>query len=99
MGTQLNSALPLNTSAGGASITAGAGTTSADPGFVNNSTIVAGGGVPATAYGTAVKFVSAAVNTGMGTYTVDPAVQVTADPSSWAATYTAGVQFSIVSGP
>ncbi|MDA8147287.1 MAG: hypothetical protein M0Z93_00720 [Actinomycetota bacterium] len=98
-GTQSASAFTLDTSATGASITPVSGTTSANPAFVGNSTTVSGGGVASSAYGTAVKFVSAALNTGMGSYTVDPGAQVAADASSWAATYTAGVQFSIVTGP
>ena len=98
-GTQAASAFSLDTSATGASIAPVAGTTSANPAFVGNTTTVSGGGVASSAYGTAVKFVSAALNTGMGSYTVDPGAQVAADASSWAATYTAGVQFSIVTGP
>ncbi|MHB1599470.1 MAG: hypothetical protein ACYCXY_11430 [Acidimicrobiales bacterium] len=86
-GTQAASAFSLDTSATGASIAPVSGTT------------VSGGGVASSAYGTAVKFVSAALNTGMGSYTVDPGAQVAADASSWATTYTAGVQFSIVTGP
>lgn len=98
-GTQSASAFSLDTAATGAGITAASGTTSADPVFVGNTTTVTGGGVGSTTYGTAIKFVSAALNTGMGTYTLDPGAQVTADASSWAATYTAGVQYSIVTGP
>lgn len=98
-GTLPASALALDTSATGAAITAGSGTTSPDPTFVGSGTTVTGGGVGTTAYGTAVKFVSAALNNGMGTYTIDPGAQVTDDPGSWAATYTAGVQYSIVTGP
>jgi hypothetical protein len=98
-GTQSASALSLDTSATNAAITASSTTTSTDPTFAGNSTTVSGGGPGSTAYGTAVKFVSAALNTGMGTYTVDPGASVTADLSSWTATYTAGVQYSIVTGP
>ena len=98
-GTQAASAFSLDTAATGAGITAVSGTTSTAPTFAGNSTTVSGGGVGSTTYGTAVKFVSAALNTGMGSYTVDPGAQVNADPSSWAATYTAGVQYSIVTGP
>ncbi len=98
-GTQNAAALTLDTSATGASITAASGTTSANPAFVGNTTAVTGGGVASTAYGTAVKFVSAALNTGMGTYTVDPGASITSDKSSWATSYTAGVQYSIVTGP
>lgn len=97
--TQSASAYSLDTVASGAGITAAVGTTSANPALVGTGTTVSGGGVAPTAYGTAIKFVSAALNTGMGSYTVNPGAQVVADASSWAATYTAGVQYSIVTGP
>lgn len=99
VGTQSASAFSLDTAATGASVTAVSGTTSTAPAFVGNGTTVSGGGVASTAYGTAVKFVSAALNTGMGSYTVDPGAQVNADASSWAATYTASAQYSIITGP
>ncbi len=99
-GTESPSAFSLLSGATGAGITAASGTTSTAPAFVLSGTTVTGGGVGSTAYGsTAIKFVSAAINTGMGTYTVNPGVQVVTDANSWAATYTAGVQYSIVSGP
>jgi len=96
-GTLSPDAVTLSPSYG--SVTAGTNTTSADPTLVGLTDTVAGGGTSLTDYGTAVKFVSAAANTGMGNYVIEPGVQVVADPSSWAATYTAGVQYSIVSGP
>jgi hypothetical protein len=99
VGTQPASALALDASATGAAITASSTTTSADPTFVNSGTTVVGGGVGATSYGTAVKFVSAALTTGMGTYTIAPGAAISADASSWVASYTAGVQYSIVTGP
>ncbi len=98
-GTQSSSAMSLDTSATGASITASGSTMSANPTWVNNSTVVSGGGVASTAYGPAVKFISAAQMTGMGSYTVNPGMMITSDASSWAATYTASVQYSIVTGP
>jgi hypothetical protein len=98
-GTQAASALSLDATYSGASITPSSTTTSANPAWVGGTTTVTGGGVGATTYGTAVKFVSAALNTGMGTYTLDPGASVTSDTSSWAASYTAGVQYSIVTGP
>jgi len=96
-GTLSPDAVTLSPSYG--SVTAGTSTTSADPTLVGLADTVAGGGTSVSDYGTAVKFVSAAVDTGMGTYVIEPGVQIVADPSSWAATYTAGVQYSIVSGP
>lgn len=103
-GTQSDSALNLDTAATGAGVTAGTGTTSADPTLVNNSSAVLGGktlttGASNTALGSAVKVVSAAVNTGMGTYTVVPGAQVATDSNSFASTYTANAQYSIVTGP
>jgi len=98
-GTLSSSALSLDSSASGASITPSSSTTSANPTFVNSGTTVVGGGVGSTTYGTAVKFVSASVGTGEGTYTIDPGASVSSDSNSWAASYTAGVQYSIVSGP
>lgn len=98
-GTLSKSALALDTAATGAKIAAVTGTSEA-PKFVNNEVAVEGGTtVGSTVYGTAVKMVSAAENAGMGSYTVDPGAKVTADASAWKATYTAGVQYSIITGP
>jgi len=98
-GTLAPSALSLDSSASGASITPSSTTTSTPPAFVNSGSTVTGGGVGPTAYGTAVKFVSASTATGMGTYTIDPGASVSSDSNSWAGSYTAGVQYSIVTGP
>ena len=98
-GTESANAMTLDTAATGASITASGGTTGANPTWVNNSTAVTGGGTASTAYGASVKFVSAALMAGMGSYTINPGMSITADASSWAGTYTAGVQYSIVTGP
>lgn len=93
------SALVLNT--GQATVTA-SGTTSGGsnlPAFVNNSITVTAGG-PSTLSTTPVKFVSAAVNTGMGTFSVTPGATITWDPNNvWPASYTANLQYNIVSGP
>jgi hypothetical protein len=98
VGTQSRSALSLDSSSSGAKITPSSTTTSPDPTWSNSGTTVTGGGTSNT-YGTAVKFVSAAVNTGMGTYTIDPGVAITTDASSWVASYVAGVEYTIVTGP
>lgn len=98
-GTQSASALSLGGSSSSAGITPSSTTTSPNPTFVGSGTTVSGGGIGPTTYGSAIKFVSAALNTGMGTYTVNPGAQFTSDVSSWAATYTAGVQYSIITGP
>lgn len=100
VGTEPASAFSLDTSATGAGIAAAGGTTSAAPVFVNSGTTVS---APATvalnSYGTAVDFMTAAQGTGMGSYTVKPGVSVTLDPQSWAASYKAGVQYTIATGP
>lgn len=98
-GTEAPSALTLDTTATGASVAPENGTVSPSPQLVGNGTTVTGGGVGSTSYGTAVKFVSAAAGTGMGTYSVAPGASITTDISSWLGTYTAGVQYSIVAGP
>jgi hypothetical protein len=91
--------MSLDTSAPGVAITPGPLTLSPSPTFVNNGLTVTGGGPGVTAYGSPVKFLSAAVNTGMGTYTVVPGVRIATDASSWAATYNAGVSYTIAVGP
>ena len=91
-------ALALNTT--DAAVTA-TGTTQGGsnlPTFVNNSGTVTAGG-PAT-YGTALQFVSAAVNTGLGTFSLNGGGTITWDPNNvWQATYTANAEYNIVTGP
>jgi hypothetical protein len=85
-----------------AGVTAVAGTLSADPALVTATTAVIGGAPAATSgggYGMSIEFVSAAPDTGMGNYIVNPGVTFNADVNSWAAIYTANVQYSIVTGP
>ena len=96
-GTQAASSLSLNTGAAGASVTTVSGNTA--PGLVNNGSTLTGGGAAATAFGSAVKFVSAAVGTGMGAYNVVPGATFNPDSNSFASTYSAGVQYTIVAGP
>lgn len=100
-GTQSSSAVVLDSSASAASISPVSGTTSPNPVFVGSGSTVTGGGTAPTAFvaADAVKFVHALVNTGMGQYNVTPGATVTADLNSWAATYTAGIQYTIVTGP
>lgn len=97
VGTQSNSAVSLDTAAGGAGVSTMTGNTA--PTLTNNGAGLTGGGVSSSSYGTAVKFTSAAVGNGMGTYVATPGVNVATDATSWAATYSAGLQYSIVSGP
>jgi hypothetical protein len=96
-GTQSANAMALDTSASGAGVTTTAGNTA--PTLTGNGNPLSGGGVSQTSYGNATKFVTATVGTGMGTYVATPGVSVSTDATSWAATYTAGVQYSIVTGP
>jgi hypothetical protein len=56
--------------------------------------VPAGAGPPA-----AVKLYNAAVNTGMGSFTVTPTVQVSIPANTYAGTYTSTVTVAVVSGP
>lgn len=98
-GTEPDTAVKLASTATGAGIVATAKTTSAKPAWTNTAVTITGGGVGSSDYGTAVEFMSAAQGQGMGSYTVTPGVKVTTDPNTWAATYTAGVQYSVTTGP
>ena len=48
---------------------------------------------------TAVKLFNAAANTGMGSFTVTPTVQVAIPANTYAGTYTSTVTVAVVSGP
>ncbi len=96
VGAQNSSAMTLADSSSSATITPYDGATSTPPAYVNATATVKGGG---STYGTAVPFLSAAQNTGMGEYTVSPQAKVTTDLNSWAANYTSNVQYTISSGP
>jgi hypothetical protein len=97
VGTQKSTAFSLDSLATGAGVTAQSGTTSTPPKLATGTTTVSGGGVGTL--GSAVKFLSAAIGNGMGSYTVKPGVKVQTDAGTWAQTYTAKVQYSIVTGP
>jgi hypothetical protein len=92
-------ALALNTAQATATAT---GTTQAGsnlPAFVNNSTTVTAGG-PSTYSVTPIKMISAAANTGLGTFTVTGGATLTWDPNNvWQASYTANAQYNVVTGP
>ena len=49
--------------------------------------------------GSAAKFLTSAINSGMGAYQVSPGATISADPDSWSHTYTANVLYDIVTGP
>ncbi|MHB8717978.1 MAG: hypothetical protein ACYDAC_03675 [Candidatus Dormibacteria bacterium] len=56
--------------------------------------------VNASSSGTAQPFVTAALNSGMGSFALAPGITVTWDPNNtWDAGYTATAQYAIVSGP
>ena len=96
VGSQNSSALILDNAASSATIAPTAQSSSQPPSFINPSATVSGGGAT---YGTAVSFVSAAINTGMGAYTVSPQGTINTDVNSWAANYTSNVEYTISSGP
>jgi hypothetical protein len=82
----------------GTSATPNGSTTATAPTFANSGSTVTGG--TATAVGTGVKFVSAALNTGMGSFRVTPSGTIAFDGNlDWAGTYVAQVSYSIVTGP
>jgi hypothetical protein len=82
----------------GSSITANGSTSAAAPAFANNGATVTGG--TATSVGSGVKFVSAALNTGMGSFHVSPNGTIAFDPNlDWAGSYVAQASYSIVTGP
>lgn len=82
----------------GATITPVTGVVSPNPTFVaTNPTVLPAGGVGT--FGSAVKFLDAAVGQGMGSYTAVPAVKLSLDTNSWAGTYSASVQYTIATGP
>lgn len=77
------------------------GSLSAHPALVSALNGVAGpsSADAAQTLGAPIEFVSAAANTGMGSYTVNPGVTFNADVNSWANIYTANVEYSITTGP
>ncbi len=97
VGTESATAFSLDSAAG--SVTKQTGTSSTPPTLVGTNTLVTGTRATVDQLGSAVKFLSAAQGTGMGTYLVKPGVRIQTDPSTWTATYSAKVQYSIVQGP
>lgn len=101
VGTQAASSMIVNVGTG-ALITSNA-TTSTPPVYTNNTSAIAAGSTIGTVNSAgAVKVIDAAVGTGSsgtGYYTAAPGVQLTADASSWAKTYSGSLTYTIVSGP
>jgi hypothetical protein len=98
MGVLPTTALALHSASG--TITNQAGTLGGSnlPTFTNNGVTVSS--TSATAYGTAVKFITANALQGIGSFTVVPGVTITWDANNtWAANYVANAQYTIASGP
>ena len=107
VGTQSDAALTLaNTSANtSATIAASSSLYTGMPTFyaANAQVALLGGKTNATpsnsTVGSAAKFLTSAINSGMGAYQVSPGATISADPDSWSHTYTANVLYDIVTGP
>ncbi len=68
------------------------------PTMTNTASTITGGTY--NTYGSAVKVITAAVNTGLGTFICTPKATISTDSNAtWASSYTATAQFSIVTGP
>lgn len=96
-------ALPQTLSTSAARITAVAATTSCTASATcvaptNNVaypvTVPAGAVAPA-----AVKFYNAALNTGLGTFTISPTIRIAIPANTYAGSYTSTITLNIVSGP
>jgi len=72
-------------------------TVSAPPANVSTSASL----VPGTkgAFGTALTIAQAKPGTGMGVYNITPSATININTSSWAATYVANIEYTIVAGP
>jgi hypothetical protein len=100
--TIFTSGAPVHTLSAAASSLTGVTAVCSGPGACTNPTnaigypvaVPAGAGPPA-----AVKFFNAAVNTGMGNFTVTPTIVVSFPASTFAGTYTCTVTLAIVSAP
>jgi hypothetical protein len=101
VGNLAATALTLADAGAPATIAATGGTTSPNAAFTNTTANIpeGSGADPTQTVGAATKFVAAAVNQGMGSYTVSPQASVAFDPSVWAQTYVSQVTYTIVSGP
>ena len=107
VGTQSDAALTLaNTSANtSATIAVSSSLYTGMPTFyaANAQVALLGGKTNATpsnsTVGSAAKFLTSAINSGMGAYQVSPGATISADTDSWSHTYTANVLYDIVTGP
>ena len=68
------------------------------PTMTNTSATITGGTY--NTFGAAVKVITAAVNAGIGTFICTPKATISTDSNlTWASSYTATAQYSIVTGP
>ena len=82
----------------GTSVTPSLTTTATAPTFANSGTTVNAGA--SNTLGSGIKFVTAAANTGMGSFRVTPSGTIAFDGNvSWAGDYVAQVSYSIITGP
>jgi hypothetical protein len=84
---------------GGSCVAQGSTATGANiPAMTNTSSTVTGGTY--NTFGSAVKVITAAVSTGLGTFICTPKATISTDSNAtWASSYTATAQYSIVTGP
>jgi hypothetical protein len=90
--------LPTSASSitGTTSVCAGPGTCTAPTSNVSYASPIA---LPAGASPTPAKFYNAAVNTGMGKFTITPTVQVSVPANTYAGSYTSTITIASVTGP
>jgi WxL domain surface cell wall-binding len=100
--TQFATTAPVHTlstsasSVTGTTSTCASGTTCTDPTNAISYPLAVPAGPTAP---TAVKLFNAAANTGMGSFTITPTVQVAIPANAFAGTYTSTVTVAVVSGP
>jgi hypothetical protein len=89
----------LTMAAGGACVAQGTTATGANlPTMTNTSANITGGTY--NTFGSAVKVITAAVNAGIGSFICTPKATISTDSNlTWASSYTATAQYSIVTGP
>jgi hypothetical protein len=89
----------LTMATGGACVAQGTTATGTNlPTMTNTAATITGGTY--NTYGSAVKVITAAANAGVGTFICTPKATITADSNlTWASSYTANAQYSIVTGP
>ncbi len=89
----------LTMATGGSCVAQGTTASGANlPTMTNTAATITGGTY--NTFGSAVKVITAAVNTGIGTFICTPKATISTDSNlTWASSYTATAQYSIVTGP